>query len=78
MHILQESGLLRWNAGLMGVSLTFRRHHVPTKFQETPNNTMAHHTTPESTTQLLWKPQIKHIYCRQDKNKKQRRWGEMT
>jgi hypothetical protein len=39
---------------------------------------MSHSTTPESPTQLLWQPQIKHIYFSQDKNKKQLNWGAMT
>ena len=35
---------------------------------------MSHSTTPESPTQLVWKPQIKHIYFSQGGEKKG--WGD--
>jgi hypothetical protein len=78
MHILQESSLLRWNAGLVGVSRHFEGNRVPSKFQETPNNAISHSTTSESPTQLSWKPQIIRIHSSQNKNKKKLQWGEMT
>jgi hypothetical protein len=69
MYILQESGLLRWNAGLVGVSF---------KISGNTDNAMSHFTIPESPTQLLWKPQIKHVYSTKDNNQKQLHCGENT
>jgi len=62
MYILQESGLLRWNDGLMGVSRHFEGIMFLQNFRKHPATPMSHSTTPESPIQQLWKPQIKHIY----------------